>query len=153
MTGTTEKQPPHERLRALVREEISLLGQVDALSQRQAALIGQDDAEPLLALLAERQGIMERVAALAEEAATAREACEGGRRIPAAEWREIERSMAAVAELAERIATRDRADVGTLTLARDGIATEMTQVDKGRGAAAAYARPAARGPKYQDRQG
>lgn len=156
MAGTMKKDDLStlDRLELLVREELSVLGQVDALSQRQSSLVELDDASTLVALLDERQGLIERAASLASEVSQLRDACAGSRNVPATRWSTVEKSFAAVADLAERIATRDRADAQAMARTRDELAAEMGQLDKGRGASAAYGNTrAARGPKYQDRQG
>lgn len=143
-----------ERLELLVREELAILGQVDALSQRQGSLVELEDASPLVALLEERQGLLERVATIAGEVASLREECASARGMPAERWGTVQRDFTAVADLAERISERDRTDAAAMERARAGVVTEIAQIEKGRGASSAYgARRAETEPKYQDRQG
>lgn len=156
MAGTAKKNLVQEldRLESLVREELAILGQVDALSQRQGSLVMLDDAGPLLALLEERQGLIERAAVLAGEVGTLRERCLSESSLPASRWKAVQRECNAVADLAERISQRDREDAGHLSRLRDVAATEMSQLGKGKDATAAYVpRGSGTEPKYQDRHG
>lgn len=156
MAGTKKKTTPHDldRLESLVREELEILGQVDALSQRQGSLVTLDDAGPLLALLDERQVLIERATAIAGEVATLRDEVASASGIPASRWKAVQRECNAVADLAERISRRDRDDASAMSRRRDMAATEMSQLGKGKDAAAAYGpRPTGQEPKYQDRHG
>lgn len=143
-----------ERLETLVQQEMALLGQVDALSQRQSTLMALEDPAPLVSLLDERQGLIERVAVIASEVATLREQCASVRAIPMTRWSAVQRTFKAVADLAEQIASRDREDAATMAKLRDGVVAERLQLDKGRGAATAYGTPRAGGASnFQDRHG
>jgi hypothetical protein len=143
-----------EHLHALVRQELALLGQVDALSQRQGTLVQHDDPSALLGVLHERQGLIEQTVSIAHEVARLHESCRASAGASGERWRAVQRDMISVAELADRITQRDRSDAERMARKRDECAGGMTQIDKGRGASAAYgeSRLPTR-PQFQDRHG
>lgn len=125
----------------------ALLARLDALGQRQAALIDHDDPAPLLALLAERDEVLRELAPVAERVAAQRESWPAG---PTPEASHLRRLLAQCADLAAAIAARDRAHAEHLSRRRDAYAAELARLDTGRDAAAAYA-PASTAPTFQDR--
>jgi len=156
MAGTTNDNASTklERLESLVRRELAILGQVDALSQRQGSLVELEDSNPLFVLLAERQGLLEQVGDIAGEIAALREECSTTPGISAARWGAVQRDCEAVADLAERISIRDRSDIATMEQIREGVVADVAALGKGRGATAAYGTKRTESePKYQDRHG
>lgn len=142
------------RLERIIEEQRGLYERLDGLSARQSSLIREDDTDALLGVLGERQAIIDRLGALTEEFAPFR-----------AQWRELmgqldERSRDAfnrqIDELAARInaiAQRDERDREALDERRGRVTGELQGLSKGRGAVAAYGRPGASQPRYQDREG
>ena len=64
----------------------------------------------------------------------------------------VRRRIDVLSELAERVAKRDEADRRLLEQRRDAVAGEMVQINRGRGAMAAYKNGPHAGPRLQDRE-
>ncbi len=139
----------------LLGEQRIRLERLERLAERQAALIERGDTDGLLALLAERQPLVDELAGLTEEVQPYREAwaevaralgpVDGERAMREAEWME---------SAAARLAERDRRDAAMLEARRDALAQEISAMPSARGAVAAYSRGAsAIGARFQDREG
>lgn len=148
------------RLVGLLDEHRRLYQELDTLARRQSELIEADDTDALLAVLAERQAIIDRLD-------------HGKRRLdPArADWERISHEvsgderehvrlvLAEVTQLAGRVAARDEEDRRRLESRRDQIADEVVSLSRSRKAAAAYgpaggnAGPSGLAARFQDREG
>ncbi len=144
-----------EHVVALLEAQVGLVANLDELSLRQAELIEAEDAEPLLKLLASRQGILDELAGLQAEFRPLRERwpqiLEG---FGHAQRLQIQRRLDGLAAAASQIARRDEEARTRLGTRRDELAAQIADVGRGRGALAAYSRPptSASGPTFQDRE-
>lgn len=137
----------------LLRDQIDLLGRLDAVSHRQRALINGEDADALLNLLDERQGIVERLEQLHQESQPFRDRMTGDQpAIAERDRRAIEEQTAAVSALARAIMQRDEQDQQRLAQRRTQIAAELAAVAGARRATAAYGGPRPERPTFQDRE-
>jgi hypothetical protein len=143
--------PPATRLLALLHAQQERLGQLDALSQRQGSLIQSDDHEGLLALVGERQRLVDACTVTAREVETLlTPARESG---TPHECAEIDRRLDAVARLASGVNARDLADRVELERRRDALARELAAATLRETAAQAYTPPTPPvTPRYQDRR-
>lgn len=139
----------------LLGEQRTRLERLERLAERQSGLIERGDTEGLLALLAERQPLVDELAGLTEEVQPYRAAwaevartlgpIDGERAMREAEWME---------SAAARLAERDRRDAAMLEARRDALAQEISAMPSARGAVAAYSRgQSAVGARFQDREG
>lgn len=71
--------------------------------------------------------------------------------LPEAERDRVNRRLDALSELAGRIAERDETDRRRLEQRRDAVASELKNIDRGRGAVAAYG-PGTPSARFQDRE-
>lgn len=130
-------------------------GQLDALSQRQQALIDAGEMDRLLALLTERQSLviaLEQAAPILDLGRKLWE--EHANHLPEAKNTELTRRMRAVEKLACDIAERDRQSSRELDRLRDEVADQMTGLGRGNAAISAYgAKPKTASPRFQDREG
>ena len=142
-----------ERVDSLLEEQEQLFAQLDSLGEQQTRLVEDDDAEGLLTLLAERQRLIDSIAANNEILSPYRArwgAFLGELADP--ERDRLRRRVDIVAELAGRIAVRDESHRQLLELRRTRVATELTKVGRARGAVAAYGQAAGATPRFQDRE-
>jgi uncharacterized membrane protein YccC len=142
------------RFERLLTRQIELCQELAALAERQRSCIDGDDPDSLLAVLSERQAVINRLRETAEEAAPLRE------RWSAARFDDPETRATGVRELINRltdlmrqIAERDAEDRQRLNRARDALAGRLAGVARSRGALAAYGPTGSRGPRFQDREG
>jgi hypothetical protein len=145
----------HARLVALLDAQVALLGQLDALSQRQTALVDAPDVEPLLGVLGERDEVIDALTVAEREVRSLRgpwEAAHGS--LSEQQRAEVPRRLEAVASLASQITARDSADQARLHARLSGVASEIAGVASSRRAVSAYGGAGSpQGPKFQDRQG
>lgn len=142
-----------ERVDALLEEQEALFSQLDSLGEQQTRLVEADDAESLLTLLAERQRLIDSIAANNGSLAPYRmrwAAFLG--ELPEPERDRLRRRVDIVAELAGRIAVRDESHRALLETRRARVATELGQLGRARGAVAAYGQSAGPTPRFQDRE-
>jgi hypothetical protein len=142
-----------ERVDALLEEQEQLFAQLDALGEQQSFLVDADDAEALLLLLAERQRLIDSIAANNASLTPYRArwaAFLGALAEP--ERERLRRRVDVVAELAGRVAIRDESHRATLESRRAQVASELGQIGRARGAVAAYGQGARSSPRFQDRE-
>jgi len=123
----------------LLEHQRTLYRRLRVLAERQRALVMMDDAQPLVALLSERQRLVDGLVALSARMAPYR-----------SRWTEIYSSMAEparrnVSELLEEVNTSlsailagDRQDTATLCARRQDAAWRMSAMDAGSRAVSAY---------------
>jgi hypothetical protein len=128
-----------ERLVELLGRQQGLYRQLRLLADRQRSLVTQDDPEPLLALLADRQRLVDGLVDLNMQLAPFRE-----------NWSDVygrldEPTRKQVAVLLEEVNTSlgailnsDRRDTATLTAKRESVSNRMADVNAGSRASAAY---------------
>ncbi len=156
---TTTRQSNDEtawvaRFERLLARQIELCHELTALSESQRAFIDGDDPDALMGVLSTRQGIIDRLRSVAEEAAPLRERWGGG--VPALHAELIGSVRGAIATLTglmKSIAERDAEDRKRMDRSRDRLAGRLAGVARSQGAIAAYAGPRNGGPRYQDREG
>jgi len=144
------------QLVALLEEHRQLYQRLEALARRQTELIGADDTDGLLAVLAERQGVIDQLNHGHRRLEPARRDWERvSAEVPADEREHVRALLAEVTELAGRLAARDDEDRRRLEARRDQIADEMVSLSRSRRAVAAYGAPggAAGRATFQDREG
>lgn len=124
----------------MLEQQRSFYGRLRLLADRQRALVVQDDPQPLLALLAERQRLVDGLVSLNERLAPFR-----------SDWTTVyggldEPMRRHVAELLEEanaalgsILQSDGQDTAALTARRQGMMQQLAMVDAGARASAAYA--------------
>jgi hypothetical protein len=138
-------------LERLLETQQELFTKLESMSQRQSTLIESQETDQLLEVLAERQCVIDRIAensAALEPFRASWNAVLGG--LDEIGKVRVRRRLDMLSALAERIAQRDEADRRLLEERRDAVAGELMQVNRGRGAMAAY-REAESGPRMQDR--
>ncbi len=124
----------------LLEQQRVLYGRLRLLADRQRALVVQDDPQPLLALLAERQrhvdglvGLNERLAPYRSEWTTVYGGLDEPMRRHVAEL--LEEANAALGSILQS----DSHDTAALTARRQGMVQQLAAVDAGTRANAAYA--------------
>ncbi len=147
---------PHDAGEAaleLLGRQLALYQELEELSRRQPGLIESDDTDGLLALLAQRQAVIDRLGELNAELGPIR-----------AEWPRLSRTLTerdrdacretidGIAGLAQVIAERDALDRSTLERRRSAVASELSSLSAGRSAVGAYGPRRADAPRYQDRE-
>lgn len=150
------EQPGWEdRLGALVETLGSLYARLDGLGERQAALVEADGLDELLELLAQRQGLIDRIAELAELLRPCVDAWdELSTRMDEGRRRRLREGLDAIDAAGASIARRDEEHRRRLERRRDDVADKLAGVGRARAAVAAYAgvRGTA-GARFQDREG
>ena len=139
MTRTTEAQCEGQAwmgtLLRLVDRLERLAAELEAIQLRQRVLVEQDDGDALLDALAHRQAVLEEMTRCADELAPLRE-----RSFATGAGEGVRRRLEAVAAVAASIAADDVRDQERLRERRDSAARQLAEVERGRGALAAYAR-------------
>lgn len=143
-----------ERFESLVERQHALYGALDALSQRQTELVDAGDAEGVLAILRQRQSIVEEIVSVSEEARPYRDRLASGEIEPEARER-LSQRVGSIERLASEISERDERDRKALAASRERVAAELAEVGRGRRAVNAYGTGSAgqTGARFQDREG
>ncbi|HYE03029.1 MAG TPA: hypothetical protein VD963_07315 [Phycisphaerales bacterium] len=127
------------RLERLLAEQRQAAGELRELARRQRGLIDQNQTDGLLALLAERQVVVDRLADLSRQAEPfGRGWAAYASQLPSERRARVERLAEEVAELIGLVAKSDQTDRVLLEERRSGLAAELSAVGRGRGALAAY---------------
>ena len=138
------------RLERMLQEQESLCGLLDQMSREQGKLIAAGDADGALAVISDRQGLIERISALAAAIEPLSEGGPAGLREP--QRARARRAAERVAEIATAIRDRDRTDLAALGRQKEAVEKVLAGMARGRGALAAYGAKKA-GGVFQDRQG
>lgn len=137
----------------LLDRQLVAYQELEALARRQPDLIAADDGDGLLALLAERQVVIERLTELNHQLGPVRAVWhELTPALSEAQRTRCRQTLDEIAALAEAIADRDSADRSALERRRAEVASELSSLSAGRGAVAAYRPSQPRPPRYQDRE-
>jgi hypothetical protein len=143
----------HEYL-SLLGQQRALLGELDALSQRQSMLIDEPVLDPLIAVLEERQGVIDRITQTSRTAEQLRPQWEQMREhVPEAHRRRVEQEQEAVGALAEQVQKRDDRDHARLKQRLEGVTAELAGLATSKKAASAYSPQQTTLPRFQDRKG
>jgi hypothetical protein len=150
---TTKQDNQWQIVEGLLERQQELFSRLDDMSARQSQLIESDQTDQLLELLAGRQGVVDQIAQTSSMLEPYRASWESVMSGADDQSRiRIRRRLDALAGLAERVATRDETDRRTLEQRRESIASELVQVNRGRGAMAAYRSGGEAGPMLHDRE-
>ncbi len=137
----------------LLDTQHELFDRLDALSQQQSSFIRADETDRLLNLLTERQRVIDQIAGTNAKLDPYRGRWEAFMdELPPTNRERVRKRLDAVAKLADQIAQRDEVDRRELQTRRDAMAHELTKIDNGRGAVAAYGGRPMSQPKFQDRE-
>jgi len=140
----TEKMDREGLVDRLMRQR-ELLTRLEELGERQDELVSTDRTEELIALLAERQRIVDDVVELGRDL----DAALGG--IAEHEDPTVQSLREQVTGAARRIAERDERHRSELDRRRRALSSEMADVGRGRSAMAAYSRrPKGPAARFQD---
>ncbi|MCC6676969.1 MAG: flagellar export chaperone FlgN [Phycisphaerales bacterium] len=145
----------------LLDEHRRLYVQLDGLARRQSEHIEADDTDGLLAVLAERQSVIDLLDHAQRKLEPARRDWERvSHEVSPDEREHIRLVLAEVTALAAQVAARDEDDRRRLESRRDEIADEMVSLTRSRKAFAAYGAPGTSGApgagpqaRFQDREG
>jgi hypothetical protein len=143
------------RVHKLLDEQCELCVGLDSLSARQTEAVGIGDTDGLLRILGQRQTLVDRVAAIGTALEPFREKRDGllGRLAPTQREGIVQR-VGKIAALVESVRARDDRDRMVLEKMRSGVADELANLTRVKGAAAAYAaNGAGSGARFQDRRG
>ncbi|GJQ28185.1 MAG: hypothetical protein HBSAPP03_00690 [Phycisphaerae bacterium] len=140
------------RLVTLLDEQRAAMLELEALGRDRRALVSACDGEALLALLARRQGVIERLGRAAEAGRRVREAWEQG---TPATWRvrEVRRRIEELIAAQARLEKADADDAALLVATREQMARELADLATGQRAVRAYAPGRSDGARYQDAKG
>ena len=143
-----------ELMRELDRQGV-LLSRLEAMSRDQRALIDQDDVEPLLAVLSDRQRVIEEVTRGVRASEGLRQRWEAERSsLPEVVRAGVQRRLDELSAAVAAIAARDEQDEALMRSRRDRVGDELRQVERSRRAMGAYADAKATGAtaRFQDRR-
>jgi hypothetical protein len=137
---------------SLLDAQRALLGELDALSQRQSTLIDGEDLEPLLALLDERQRVIDRVMPASRTLDELRWRWRTVRAaLPETRREQVQRAEDAVLQLFTQLARRDERDQARLRGRLDATGAQLAGLATSRRAAGAYGPVSSTAARFQDR--
>jgi hypothetical protein len=143
----------HDTLAGLLERQHELLTALLALSRRQTEFIHAEDDEGVLAVLAERQPMVDALVSLHQSLRPYRAAWDRHlAALPPPQRDHVARRAEVVAALAATLAARDDADRRLLAQRRDDLADELAALGTRRGALSAYRAPVPGAATYQDRE-
>lgn len=132
-----------DRVEALLREQRELYEQLVRLAECQRALITGDQPERLLAALADRQRLVDRLSATGRELKPYQANWRQFRdRLIPAQAAQIDQLVSEVNGLLARILEKDAADAALLSTRKNQTAQVIGKLQTGRHAGAAYAKAA-----------
>jgi hypothetical protein len=138
---------------AALTRQLELYGRLDQLSLRQGALIDDDDTDRLLAVLGERQVVVDEVAEIGTRLEPVRQDWDGFLHgLPAPTREQLRHLVSTLTDLAGIVAGRDEADRRRLELRRSEVGEELASVTRGRSAVRAYGGRGSPVPIFQDRE-
>ena len=148
--------PGAPRLLDLLRRQRDGYQSLKDLADQQQALIAQGRAERLLALLAQRQTVLDRLTEVSRQIDPYRDQLTAI--VDAAEQDEAQQIQGLVAEvqdLLQSIIQQDQRDTADLQTARDGVQQQIRHSKTAGSVAAAYGRQPTPGrdPRFTDQQG
>lgn len=127
-------------LMAWLTEQRDLYAQLAGLADHQRLLIADDETERLLAVLAQRQKIVDRLGVLADQLRPhLRNWREIRSRMTEADGREADRLVGEMNTFLSAIVAKDKADVQRLAARKRSAATALVGLKRSKEAGAAYA--------------
>ncbi len=136
----------------LLEQQCDLYRQLKRLTERQRSLIDRADAEPLLALLGERQKVVDQLTRLDSRLARAKqEWMRLHASVPAQAREHVERLVLELRELLGEILEADQRDSEQLSARKASLQSALTSVQAGKQAHAAYAPAPPDRSQYVDR--
>jgi hypothetical protein len=137
---------------SLLASQRALLGELDALSQRQSTLIDGEDMEPLLELLDERQRVIDRVVPISRTLDELRWRWRTLRAaLPESQRSQVQRAEDALLGLFTQVARRDERDQARLKSRLESAGSQLAGIATSRRAAGAYGAAPLMAPRFQDR--
>lgn len=116
-----------------------LYGRLEELAERQAALVSDDDLNPLIALLSERQHISDELALVGAKLAPVRQDWSRQRtELGTAEQVEADRLIVEIRERLQRILRRDETDARVLSGRKEVVIRALREMPSQRHAISAY---------------
>lgn len=153
--GPRDTEGWEKRVESLVDSLRGLYGQLDGLSRRQGELLAGDKLDALLALLRERQGVIDKISVAANELGPyVRDWDSLSGRLDGQTRARIRGGIDEIEATAKVVGQRDEEHRRTLESQRNHVADQLAGVGRGRAAVSAYGggkRVAS--PRFQDRQG
>jgi len=139
---------------SVLGQQRALLGELDALSQRQSLLIDEPVLDALLAVLEERQQVVDRIMQTARMVDQIRPHWERLQaQVPEHHRLQVQRESDTVAQLAAEVQRRDEQDHSRLKQRLDGVTSELAGLSTTKKAANAYTPAEQNLPRFQDRNG
>lgn len=137
----------------LLGEQRDIYAQLQELSEKQAALVAEGDAESLLTLLAERQTLIDKLTQLNGRVEPYKQNWPTlWSQLDAQSQRRVQGLIDQVQSLLDRIVQQDERDREALSEQRERIGAQMTRTSQGSAVNKAYGAGAAE-PRYTDREG
>lgn len=143
-------------LTTILDEQDASTSELEALSEKQAALIERAETDELLSLLGQRQRLLDAALTSAHRLEPFVEQWEDFMGALPEEQRTVcVARVRTIQDRIDRIGSRDERDRADLAKQRNELTTELAGVGRSRGAIAAYASPNSRttNPRFQDRNG
>jgi hypothetical protein len=142
-----------EQLVRLLEDQLQLVEQLAKLATRQGDLIAAGRSEPLLALLADRQEVMDELAAGQENLGELCRAPAADDDLTESDRQRVRGLIDAITDSLNGILRSDEADREAMGVVRDRIRADLDRFGSARAAHRAYSvgRPA--GSRFADRQG
>lgn len=141
-----------ERFGRVVEEQLSVCRRLEELCAAQSEMVEAGNGEGLLRVLGEREGLVERLRGLTEDAAALRRGV-----APEAIGERTREKLDELAAMLERIGRSDERDQAAMERKRDEAATELATIGRRRGALSSYSRGTTKrgggvDPRFQDRE-
>lgn len=137
----------------LLGEQRDIYAQLQELSEKQATLVENGDAESLLTLLAERQTLIDKLTQLNGRVEPYKQNWPTlWSQLDAPAQRRVQGLIDQVQSLLDRIVTQDERDRAVLSEQRERIGAQITHASKGAAVNQAYGTGAGEA-RYTDRQG
>jgi hypothetical protein len=142
-----------EQLVRLLEDQLQLVEQLAKLATRQGDLIAAGRSEPLLALLADRQEVMDVLAAGQEDLGELCRAAAADVDLTESDRQRVRGLIDAITDSLNGILRNDEVDREAMAVVRDRVRADLDKFGSARAAHRAYAvgRPA--GSRFADRQG
>jgi hypothetical protein len=142
-----------DRMIQLLQHQQELVGRLDRLADTQMALIDSGAADALLELLADRQKIVDELAAGQDAMTGLSKALHEAGDVPAGVRERITELVDDIADQLSRIVNRDEQDRARLRTARDRTSDELGGLRTARQAQHAYVQVKTRNNRFADRRG
>ena len=153
MTEHQSKHAQPDGLVDLVREQIGLYEKLEELSLRQHGLVETEDTDALLAVLGERQRLIEDISAVASRMTPYRAGWDDHvGKMDEDEKQSLRQGLDSLASMMARIANRDEHDRRTMEDRRQRVQSQIAGVKRGGAAVKSYGQAQPRGPRFQDRE-